>query len=56
MSTGCKGVRPYQLNVTEGGAMPIILPTGSEERGVLGVGNISVAVLPSCHDMRTTAL
>ena len=31
-------------------------PTGSEERGVLGVGNIPVARLPSCQDMKTVAL
>ena len=27
-----------------------ILPTGSEERGVLGVGSIHVEILPSCQD------
>ena len=32
------------------------LPTGSVERGVLGVGSIPVAMLPSCHDMKTIAL
>ena len=26
-------------------------PTGSGERGVLGVGSIPVAILPSCQDM-----
>ena len=25
-----------------------LLPTGSEERGVLGFGSIPVAILPSC--------
>ena len=33
-----------------------ILPTGSEERGVLGVGSIPVAILPSCQYMKTFAL
>ena len=33
-----------------------LLPTGSEERGVLGVGSIPVAILPSCQDMNTIAL
>ena len=31
-------------------------PTGSEERGVLGVGSIPVAILPSCQDMKLVAL
>ena len=35
---------------------PHLLPTGSEERGVLGVGSIPVAILPSCQDMKTTDL
>ena len=29
---------------------------GIEERGVLGVGSIPVAIIPSCHDMKTIAL
>ena len=33
-----------------------LLPTRSEERGVLGVGSIPVAILPSCQDMKTIAL
>ena len=33
-----------------------LLPTGSEEREVLGVGSIPVAILPSCQDMKTIAL
>ena len=33
-----------------------LLPTGSEERGVLGVGNIPVAILSSCQDIKTIAL
>ena len=32
------------------------LPTGSKERGVLGAGSVPVAILPSCQDMKTTAL
>ena len=33
-----------------------LLPTGSEEKEVLGVGSIPVAILPSCQDMKTIAL
>ena len=33
-----------------------ILPTGSEERGVLGVGSTPVAILTSCQDMITIAV
>ena len=33
-----------------------LLPTGSEERGVLGVGSIPVVILPSCQDMKTITL
>ena len=33
-----------------------LLPTGSEEREVFGLGGIPVAVLPSCKDMKTIAL
>ena len=33
-----------------------LLPTGSEERGVLGLGSVPVAVLLSCQDMKTIAL
>ena len=32
------------------------LPTGSEEKGVLGVGSIPVAILPSCQDTKTIVL
>ena len=31
----------------------ILLPTVSEERGVLGVGSIPVAILPSCEEVKT---
>ena len=34
----------------------ILLPTGSEERGVLVVGSIPVGIPPSCQDMKTVAL
>ena len=33
-----------------------LLPTGSEEREVLGVGSIPVALLPSCKDVKNIAL
>ena len=33
-----------------------ILPTGREERGVLKVESIPVAIFTSCQDMRTIAL
>ena len=33
-----------------------LLPTGSEEREVLGVRSIPVAILPSCRDMNPIAL
>ena len=29
-----------------------LLPTGSEEREVLGVGSTPVAIFPSCKDMK----
>ena len=32
-----------------------LVPTRSEERGVLGAGSFPVAILPSCH-MKTIAL
>ena len=34
----------------------ITIATGSEERGVLGVGSIHVAILPSCQYLKTIAL
>ena len=33
-----------------------LLPSGSEERGVLGVGSMPVAIFPSCQYMKTIAL
>ena len=38
------------------GSNIILLPTGSEEREVLGVGSFPVAILPSCQDMEAIAL
>ena len=34
----------------------LLLPTGSEEREVLGVGSIPVAILLSCQNERNNAL
>ena len=34
----------------------ILQPTGSEEREVLRVGSIPVAILSSCQDLKTIAL
>ena len=34
----------------------VLLLTGSEERGVFGVGSIPVAILSSCQDMKSIAL
>ena len=31
----------------------ILLPTGSEEREVLGVGSIPIAIFPSCQYIQT---
>ena len=36
--------------------MIVLLPTGSEERGVLGVRSIPVAILPICQNMTTIAI
>ena len=33
-------------------SVTFLLPTGSEEREVLGVGSIPVAILPSCQYMK----
>ena len=33
-----------------------LLPIGSEEREVSGIGSIPVAILPSCQDMQTITL
>ena len=34
----------------------VLLPIGSEERGVLGDGSSSVAILPACQNMKNIAL
>ena len=48
---------PYSVNLSKlRWKLNYLLPTGSEERGVLGVGSIPVAILPSCQDMKTIAL
>ena len=36
--------------------MALLLPTGSEEREVLGVGSIPVTILQSCQNMKMIAL
>ena len=33
-----------------------LLPTRSEEKGVLGIGSVPVAILPSCQDIKPIAL
>ena len=33
-----------------------LLPTGSKEKGVLGVESIPLGILPSCQDMKAIAL
>ena len=42
--------------VEVGIGLQYLLPTGSEERGVLAVGSIPNAILPSCQDVRIIAL
>ena len=37
-------------------AIKALLPTGSEERGILGVWSIPDAIIPSCQDMKSIAL
>ena len=47
----------YDLEVALSTPMCLyLLPTGSEERGVLAVGSIPNAILPSCQDITTFAL
>ena len=46
----------YQLfDVIWQGQLDELLPTGSEEREVLGAGSIPVAILPSCQFMKNIA-
>ena len=33
-----------------------LLPIGSEKRGVLGIGSIPVAMMPSCQEMKNIAV
>ena len=42
------------LRIAEVLLLIILLPIGSEERGVLGFGSIPVAILPSCQDVKKT--
>ena len=37
-------------------SLHVLLPYGSEERGVLGLGSIPVAIFPSSQDMKSIAL
>ena len=39
-----------------GGTYLYLLPTGSEEKGVLWAGSIPVAILLSCEEMKTIGL
>ena len=43
-------------NSAPAGLLILLLPIESEEREVLGVGSIPVAILPSCYDMKTIVL
>ena len=38
------------------GVTLILLPTGSEERELMGMGSIRVAILSSCQAMETVVL
>ena len=38
------------------GVTLILLPTGSEERELMGMGSIPVAIISSCQAMETVAL
>ena len=43
------------MSVGSGSEYYGLLPTGSEDREVFGVGSITVAILHSCQDMKTIA-
>ena len=45
--------RPTTANTDD---LRILVPTGSDKMGVLGVGSIPVAILPSCQDIKNIAL
>ena len=53
LSKLCKNHSYVMINITY---KDILLPTGSDERGVLGVGIIPVAILPSWQYLKTFAL
>ena len=44
------------LNFEHWKLMHVLLPTGSEERAILGVVSIPVAIPPSCKDVKNIAL
>ena len=46
----------FSTNVFYDEYLGMLLPSGSEDRGVVGVGSILHAILPSCQDMKTIAL
>ena len=49
--------RPVILSISNRNInLGTLLPTGSEEREVLGVASIPVAILPSCQDRKSIAL
>ena len=43
------------MKISIGADPGVFLPTGSEDRVVLGVGNIPVGILPSCQNMKIIA-
>ena len=51
-----KNVASILLKVSGQAHLIILLPTGSEEKEVFGVGSIPVVILPSCQYMNTVAL
>ena len=46
----------FEVNLVALSELDYYPPAGSEEREVLGIGSIPVAILPSCQDMKTIAL
>ena len=44
------------LPISEGRSKACLLPTRSEEKGIMGVWSIPVAILPYCQDMTTSKL
>ena len=51
-----EGFNTFQFYSQMYNVLNSLLPTVSEERGVLGVRSIPVAILPSCRNMKTMAL